>query len=219
MNTKNYCVIGADNLYHTIVYAIVEGGTETVKGYRISDGERLLDVHPPIPKLYANDTGFVKPRWDEDANAWVEGANEAEISDWNKKHTEPEIDIGLLRASKQEKNKKALSDWLSSHPLTWIDGNVYGVTEQDQNEMAFILTKYNFFENDGKPILLEWHAQKKERHEFTLEEYKKLFFAIDEYVEPYRRYQESIKQAIYEAETVEEINAIQIDYSMVSLNA
>lgn len=123
--------------------------------------------------------------------------------------------LDALHAEKQEQNKKALADWLTTHPLTWTDGNIYGVTEQDQNEMAYNLTKFQFQSPNQEPPLLEWHAQKKERHTFTLEEFKALFFAIDSYAEPYRRYQESVKQAIYEANTVEEINAIQIDYYTV----
>lgn len=135
------------------------------------------------------------------------GADEIE-SDWM-----PDPDT--LRAAKQEKNKKSLADWLATHPLTWTDGNVYGVTEQDQNEMAFNLTKYQLQLSVQEPYVFEWHEQKKERHTFTFDQYKALFLAIDSYVDPYRRYQESVKQAIYEANTAEEINAIQIDYSTV----
>lgn len=120
-----------------------------------------------------------------------------------------------LRAAKQQKNKKSLASWLAAHPLTWTDGKVYGVTEQDQTEMAFNLTKYQLQSSAQEQYVLEWHAQKKERHTFTFEQYKALFLAIDSYVDPYRRHQESIKQAIYEANTAEEINAIQIDYSTV----
>ena len=120
-----------------------------------------------------------------------------------------------LRAAKQQKNKKSLASWLAAHPLTWTDGKVYGVTEQDQTEMAFNLTKYQLQSSAQEQYVLEWHPQKKERHTFTFEQYKALFLAIDSYVDPYRRHQESIKQAIYEANTAEEINAIQIDYSTV----
>lgn len=123
--------------------------------------------------------------------------------------------LDVLRAAKQEKNKKALAEWLAAHPLTWTDGKVYGVTEQDQNEMAINLAQYQLAAATGQPAVLEWHAQKKERHTFTFEQYKALLLAIDSYVDPYRRYQESIKQAIYETNTAEEINAIQIDYSTV----
>lgn len=126
--------------------------------------------------------------------------------------------LDTLRAEKQEQNKQSLSDWLTAHPLTWTDGKTYGVTERDQNEMAFNLTKYQLQSSIQELYALEWHAQKKERHTFTFEQYSALFLAIDSYVEPYRRYQESVKQAIYEAKTAQEIESIQIDYSSVVSN-
>ena len=49
-----------------------------------------------------------------------------------------------------------------------------------------------------------------------MEEYTALSLAIAAYVYPYRRYQETVKAAIWVAESEEEINAVQIDYSTVA---
>ena len=127
--------------------------------------------------------------------------------------------MNKLRAAKQEKNKKALADWLAAHPLTWTDGKVYGVTEQDQTEMAINLAQYQLAAAAGQPAVLEWHTQKKSCHIFTLEEYTALSLAIAAYVYPYLRYQESVKEAIYMAETKEELDAIKIDYGSVGAAA
>ena len=124
-------------------------------------------------------------------------------------------DLDALRAAKQEANKAALADWLAAHPLTWTDGNVYGVTEQDQNEMAINLAQYQLAVAAGQPAVLEWHAQKKQCHAFTIEQYTALSLAIAAYVYPYRRYQEQVKAAIYTAESEAEIYAIEIDYGSV----
>ena len=124
-------------------------------------------------------------------------------------------DLDALRAAKQEANKAALADWLAAHPLTWTDGNVYGVTEEDQNEMAINLAQYQLAVAAGQPAVLEWHAQKKQCHAFTIEQYTALSLAIAAYVYPYRRYQEQVKAAIYTAESEAEIYAIEIDYGSV----
>ena len=134
MNYKHCCVVGADGAYKTFVLVLLEQGedgetTETVQGYTLAEGERLLDVHPPIIKAHAGSLGFVYPRWDDDTTAWVEGATDEELAAWDAEHPAPEIDLDTLRAAKQEANKAALADWLATHPLTWTDGNVYGVTE------------------------------------------------------------------------------------------
>lgn len=128
-------------------------------------------------------------------------------------------DLDTLRAAKQEQNKQALADWLAAHPLTWTDGNVYGVTEEDQNEMAINLAQYQLAVAAEQSAVLEWHAQKKQCHAFTIEQYTALSLAIAAYVYPYRRYQEQVKAAIYTAESEAEIHAIKIDYGSVGAAA
>lgn len=224
MNYKHCCVVGADGAYKTFVLVLLEQGeddeiAETVQGYTLDEGERLLDVQPPLIKNHAGSAGFVKPRWDEDTAAWVEGASAEELAAWEAEHPAPAVDLDTLRAAKQEQNKQALADWLAAHPLTWTDGNVYGVTEEDQNEMAINLAQYQLAVAAEQPAVLEWHAQKKQCHAFTIEQYTALSLAIAAYVYPYRRYQEQVKAAIYTAESEEEIHAIEIDYGSVGVAA
>ena len=173
----------------------------------------------PDRKQHAGSTGFVRPRWDEDAEMWVEGATAEELAAWEAEHPAPVVDLDALRAAKQEQNKQALADWLAAHPLTWTDGKVYGVTEEDQNEMAINLAQYQLAVAAEQPAVLEWHAQKKQCHAFTIEQYTALSLAIAAYVYPYRRYQEQVKAAIYTAESEAEIHAIKIDYGSVGAAA
>lgn len=124
-----------------------------------------------------------------------------------------------LQGARQEENKAALAAWLSEHPLTWTDGKRYGVEEQDQNEMALNLMQYQAAASAGQVAPLEWHAQKEACREFTQEEYLGLSMAISAYVYPYRRYQESVKESIYNAQTAEEVAAVVIDYASVEVEA
>lgn len=128
--------------------------------------------------------------------------------------------LEAMRAAKQEVNKKYLEDWLAAHPLTWTDGNVYGVTKEDQDEMNLNFAQYQLAVMSGeKNPILEWHTQKKRCHTFTREEFIALARAITTYVYPYRKYQEAVKEAIYMAQSKEELDAIEIDYGSVDAAA
>lgn len=161
---------------------------------------------------YIQANGFVTIAVQDDTVTSVE-KNEAAWEAWNA--AQPPVDLDALRAAKQEQNKKALADWLAVHPLTWTDGKVYGVTEQDQTEMAINLAQYQLAAAAGQPAVLEWHTQKKSCHTFTREEYTALSLAIAAYVYPYRRYLEAVKEGIYEAQSKEDLDAIEIDYGGV----
>ena len=216
MHYKHCCVVDAKGFYKDYVLVQTENEDQTVVGYTMQEGDMLVNSETtPDRKQHAGSTGFVKPRWDEDAEMWVEGASKEELAAWEAEHPAPMIDLDVLRAAKQEQNKQALADWLAAHPLTWTDGKVYGVTEQDQTEMAINLAQYQLAAAAGQPAVLEWHAQKQQCHTFTIEEYTALSLAIAAYVYPYRRYQEQVKAAIYAAESEAEIGAIEIDYGSV----
>ena len=220
MHYKHCCVVDAKGFYKDYVLVQAENEEQTVVGYTMQEGDMLVDSETtPDRKQHAGSTGFVRPRWDEDAAAWVEGATDEELAAWEEVHPAPAVDLDTLRAAKQEQNKRALADWLAAHPLTWTDGNVYGVTEEDQNEMAINLAQYQLAVAAEQPAVLEWHAQKKQCHAFTIEQYTALSLAIAAYVYPYRRYQEKVKAAIYTAESEAEIYAIEIDYGSVGAAA
>ena len=130
---------------------------------------------------------------------------------------EPEpVDLATAQQARQTENKEALAEWLDAHPLQWTDGKIYGVTEEDQREMALNLMQYQVAVQAGQPAVLEWHAQKESCRTFEQSEYVALSLAIADYVYPYLRYQESVKEAIYQAQTAEEVANVKIDYASVS---
>lgn len=130
---------------------------------------------------------------------------------------EPEpVDLVAVQQARQTENKAALAAWLTAHPLQWTDGRTYGVTEEDQQEMALNLMQYQVAVQAGQPAVLEWHAQKESCRTFEQSEYVALSLAIADYVYPYLRYQESVKEQIYQAETAQEVSNVKIDYASVS---
>lgn len=104
MNYKHSCVVDANGVYQTFVLVLLEQGedaetTETVQGYKMAEGERLIDALPPIIKAHAGSPGFVCPCWDEDAETWVEGASAEELAAWEAEHPDP-VSLEEKRAAK-----------------------------------------------------------------------------------------------------------------------
>lgn len=92
----DHCVVDADGFYKIFVTVQTEQGadetlTETVLGYKLKEGESMIDALPPGRKGYAGGAGFVKPCWDEGTATWVEGATAEELAAWEEEHPAPEV--------------------------------------------------------------------------------------------------------------------------------
>ena len=189
-----------------------EYGGEITTEYTVTEEEAdvLVDIYQGS-KTPLDVTGY----------EWVDGITIPSTSVMPKTDAEAIIAQGKeayferIRTQKQDANKAALAEWLSAHPLLWTDGNPYGVTEEDQKEMALNLMQYQLAVQAGQSKVLEWHTQKKSCRVFELEEFTALSLAIVDYVYPYLRYQESVKEKIYAAQTIEEINNVEINYASV----
>ena len=101
---RDYCVVDAGGLYRALVTVQTEQGVdaepkETMLGYKLNEGERLIDAAPPDKRLHAGSAGFVKPRWDENAETWVEGATTEELPAWEAEHPDP-VSLEEKRAAK-----------------------------------------------------------------------------------------------------------------------
>ena len=101
---RDCCVVEAGGLYRAFVTVQTEQGAdgeakETVLGYKLEEGERLIDAVAPAKRLHAGTIGFVHPRWDEDAAAWVEGATAEELAAWEAEHPDP-VSLEDKRAAK-----------------------------------------------------------------------------------------------------------------------
>ena len=91
MDYKHSCVIDAQNLYKTFVLVLLDEDSEQIQYCTLQDGEQLVDTAPPIMRPYAGADGFISPKWDTDASAWIEAASAEEIAAWEAEHPAPEV--------------------------------------------------------------------------------------------------------------------------------
>ena len=99
-----YCVLTSSDIYKRLARVKEEKDSEglvakNILGYKLAEGERLLDASPPLIKDHAGSAGFVRPRWDEDTAAWVEGASAEELTTWETEHPDP-VSLEDKRAAK-----------------------------------------------------------------------------------------------------------------------
>lgn len=220
MNTKIYCVIDSDNFYRTIIYtSITENPSgeqeEVVVGYRLAEGERLLDVQRPLIKNYAGGVGCVKHRWDEDTAAWVEGASAEELAAWEEEHPAPAVDLDAEKARRIQQSNADLEDYLLAHPLQWTDGEYYAITQKKQNQLTSKISVAQAKAQLGVPYELKWNTTGEVCVEWELADLMALAFAIDERVTKLVEYQQTKEIEIKNAGTIEELNAIEVDYDTV----
>ena len=120
------------------------------------------------------------------------------------------------QAMKQEQNKALFAEYLASHPLTWVDGKNYGITLEDQSEISLILNQYQSAIQAGAKELpiLEWHAIHEGSTTWAFETLVGLSLAITNAVCPIYSRCQGYKTAIYNAASMEELLAIEVDYNI-----
>lgn len=119
-----------------------------------------------------------------------------------------------VKELKQEQNKILFAEYLSAHPLTWVDGKEYGVTMEDQSEISLNLNQYQIAISAGvKSPTLEWHARHEECTPWDANNLIALSLAISAAVYPTYRLMQQYKISIYGATTIEELEAVQLDYN------
>lgn len=116
-----------------------------------------------------------------------------------------------VQSAHQAANCDALAVYLATHPLLWTDGELYSVTEDDQQRMSLYFNTFSM----GIREKLEWNSHTKKCREFTTEEFMQLCTAINNFVAPRVKKCQDYKEQIFQAQTIQEVEAITFDYDNV----
>ena len=119
-----------------------------------------------------------------------------------------------LAAAKVERiaqSKADLAAYLESHPLQWTDGELYSITQEKQNQLMGTIAAAQI---DGKPP--EWNSTGGQCREWDAAELSALAAAIKDRVKALVKYQQAQEIAMNAAETMDELDAISVDYDSVT---
>nr|DAG52553.1 MAG TPA: protein of unknown function DUF4376 [Caudoviricetes sp.] len=120
-----------------------------------------------------------------------------------------------FKQSKIVESKTVLSEYLASHSLQWTDGKYYSVTSEKQALLTSNLALYQISTSAGQPFKLTWNSTGDECVEWTYEKLAALALAIGTYVKPFVSHQQELELAIKACATMEELDAIEINYDPV----
>lgn len=217
MDYKYGCVIDANRVYKTLVKVLLgDDGEQEIESYTLKDGERVIDTYRPNPCPYKGAAGYIKPQWDVDTSTWIEAATKEEIAAWEAENPDP--NAKTLEEEKVERiaqSKDDLDTYLKAHPITWTDGQQYSITREKQQQLTSKILSATLAAQTSTPYALTWNATGQECAPWALEDLAALAFAIDARVTTLVSYQQAQEVAMREASTMEELNAIEVDYDTV----
>lgn len=128
------------------------------------------------------------------------------------KNIENEIAAELVatKAERIAQSKADLEAYLAAHPLTWTDGEQYSITQEKQSQLTSTLAAAQI---DGEPP--EWNTTGGQCRAWDVTELSTLAVAIKNRVKALVKYQQAQEIAMNAATTLDELNAIVVDYDSV----
>ena len=143
--------------------------------------------------------------WDDEAyQRWVDanpGTDELEIA----------------KTERIKQSKDDLAFYLESHPLQWTDGEYYSITQEKQNQLTSKIMAATMAQTLSADYTLTWNSTGEVCKEWTLSDLSALAFAIDKRVTALVTYQQTQEVAIRNAATLEELEAVVVDYNNVEV--
>lgn len=123
---------------------------------------------------------------------------------------EAATELAITKSKRISQSKTELAAYLALHPLTWTDGAQYSITQEKQNQLTSTLAAAQI---DGEPP--EWNTTGGQCRAWDVTELSTLAVAIKNRVKALVKYQQAQEIAMNAATTLDELNAIVVDYDTV----
>lgn len=125
--------------------------------------------------------------------------------------------LATRKAERIAESKQQLADYLLAHPMQWTDGQYYAITAEKQQQLTSKIMSATMAAQMSQPYALTWNATGEECQSWTLENLMTLAFAIDARVTSLVSYQQAQEVEMQAAATLEDLEAIPVDYDSVPL--
>lgn len=129
----------------------------------------------------------------------------------------PEPDLDPIKAQRIAQSKVDLAAYLEDHPIQWTDGEYYSITAEKQQQLTGKLMAAIMAQSMSTDYHLTWNSTGDVCREWTLQDLSALAFAIDARVTALVSYQQTQEVAMRDAATLDELDAIAVDYDSVEV--
>ena len=121
-------------------------------------------------------------------------------------------EIEVHKTKRIQESKMLLAKWLNDNPILYTDGKYYSVTEEKQTLLNGNLASYERAKSVGVEYPLKWNSTGSSCLEWEYNDLLTLSLTIAAYVAPKVAMQQNIELDIKACETMDEIDAVVIDY-------
>ena len=205
MDYKYCCVVDADGAYKTFVLVLLEQDEERVQYYTLQDGEQMVDANPPAMRPYAGATGFVSPRWDDETEAWTEGASAEETAAWEAEHPDP--------VSMEEKRTAKIAEMSAACNAAINAGTTVQMPDGTQEAFTYSTADQANVSEMFMACLMgaesyPYHANDEACKSYTAAEIMAIYGTLSMYKTGQLTYHNQLKQYINALETAQEVQAV-----------
>ena len=129
------------------------------------------------------------------------------------------VTLEQLKSNRIAESKQTLATWLEENPMESEihnpDGECYTVTQEKQAQLTQMLMLYSVAVQAGGEMQLTWNCTGGVCEEWTYEQLSTLSIQIAGYVLPRVKKQQHYEVEINKCETIEEVEAIEIEYDTI----
>ena len=217
-NIKAYSISG--NII-TIQYGDDITFPKNTNGFKIFDNNTLMkDCSKFTTKYNTSDIGYAIMYSSDGSTETEENKLDVYYENYSFEDSMKEI-FESTKAEKITLSKALLAEFLENNPLFSTchnkDGEYYSVTSEKQNFMMNQYLTYQVEKAINQNAKITWNARGDSCEEWTEEEFLQLIVEIKNYVQPIVSYQQLLEERIRACTSVEELEAIEINYSQFSM--
>lgn len=174
-----------------------------------------IQLPEELLNTYLDSNGFVTLTIENNIITNIEQNTEA-YNAW--KESLP-LETDPLISAKEERvaqSKSDLETYLLENPLQWTDGRYYAITAEKQNQLTSKLMAATVAQQMSTEYHLTWNSTGDVCTEWNLSDLYALAFAIDKRVTGLVTYQQTKEIEINNANSIDELDTIIVDYNSVT---